>query len=339
MELFIDSVSFEEISAAVDLGFVEGITTTPTFMKRMGIKDVDAAIIRLSGMANQIHVEALGENKVEILEEAERISDLSGLEKQPVFKIPVSNEGLKAGYLLRKNGFKTNIHLVYNLNQVYMAAESGATYICPLVGRLHDQGFDSFSMIEQAVNMIEKNNYPSKIMVSSVRHPEHVRQAILKGAHAVTVPWKVMRILANNSITDLGIDSFTRDTKLTTYTVSQFIREANPVVTDDALVADAAIAMTRSKSGAVSVVDKEEKLIGILTDGDLRRAVNMPDLSQQRVSKLMTKDPMTISGSLMLQEALSLIQKFKFDNLVVVDAQNHPVGMIDIQDFFKDGIL
>lgn len=339
MELFVDSVSFDEISAAVELGFVEGITTTPTFMKRLGIKDVDAAIVRLSGMANQIHVEALGENKQEILDEAERIANLDGLHKQPVFKIPVSNEGLKAGYLLRSKGYKTNIHLVYNLNQAYMAAESGATYICPLVGRLHDQGFDSFSMIEQAVNMVETNNYSSKIMVSSVRHPEHVRLAILKGAHAVTVPWKVMKILANNAMTDLGIDSFTRDTKLTTYTVSQFIREANPVVSGDSLVADAAIEMTRSKFGAVSIVDENEKLIGILTDGDLRRAIDVPNLSQQKVTKLMTNEPMSISGTLLLQEALSLIQKYKFDNLVVVDSKNHPIGMIDVQDFFKDGIL
>ena len=339
MELFVDSVSFDEISAAAELGFLEGITTTPTFMQRMGINDVDAAIVQLSGMANQIHVEALGDTKEQVIREAERISALPGLKKQPVFKIPVSNEGLKAGYALRKMGFKTNIHLIYSLNQAYMAAESGATYICPLVGRLHDQGFDSFSMIEQAVDMVSNNHYNSKIMVSSVRHPEHVRLAILKGAHAVTIPWKVMRILANNAMTDLGIESFTRDTKLTTYTVSQFIRQANPIVTEDAIIADAAIEMTRSKFGAVSVVDGSGRVVGILTDGDLRRSIKTPDLAHQVVADLMTKTPQCVSGSALLQEAVSLMQTHKFDNLVVVDSQNTPIGMIDIQDLLKDGII
>jgi transaldolase len=339
MELFVDSVDIEEIKAAVSLGFIEGITTTPTFMHRHGITDVNAAIVTLSGMANQVHVEALGEMKEQILKEADRISNLPGLTRRPVFKIPITNEGLKAGYELRKKGCETNIHLIYTLNQAYMAAESGASYICPLVGRLHDQGFDAFSMIEQAVDMIERNHYSSKIMVSSVRHPEHVREAILRGAHAVTVPWKVLNILSTNALTNLGIDSFSMHTKLTTYSVSQFMGKVNPVVSETALIADAAIEMTRSKLGAVSVVNEKGQVIGILTDGDLRRAIATPNLGQEKVTKFMTANPKCIPGDILLQEAVALIQQYKMDNLVVIDSQNHPIGMLDIQDFLKGGII
>jgi len=339
MELFVDSVDIEEIRVAADLGFLEGITTTPTFMHRQGIKDVYGAIVDISGLANQFHVEALGETCDQITREADRISKLPGLKKTPVFKIPVNNEGLKAGSKLVKSGYKTNIHLVYTLNQAYMAAESGAAYICPLLGRLHDQGHDAFALIEQAVAMVERYHYPTKIMASSIRHPEHVRMAILSGAHAATIPWKVLKILTNNALTDLGIDDFTMHTKLTTYTVSQVLGTSNPIVSDRALVAEAAIQMTQSKLGAVSIVDQNGQLAGVLTDGDLRRAIDHPGLVNQPVKELMTKEPKCIAGDMLLQEAITLIHQYKMDNLIVVDSQKHPIGILDIQDLLNDGII
>jgi predicted transcriptional regulator len=220
-----------------------------------------------------------------------------------------------------------------------MAAESGASYICPLVGRLHDQGHDAFALIEQAVNMVEHYHYPSKIMVSSVRHPEHVRNAIQCGAQTITVPWKVLKILANNALTNLGIDDFNTHTKLTTYSVSQFVSCRNPIVSENALVAEAAIEMTRSKLGAVSIVNEDGKLVGILTDGDLRRVINRHDLPNEKVNRLMSKEPRYVAEDMLLQEAISIIHQCKMDNLVVVDSQKHPVGMLDIQDLLNDGII
>ncbi|MBW2056307.1 MAG: CBS domain-containing protein [Deltaproteobacteria bacterium] len=339
MELFIDSVDLDEIRAALDFGFLQGITTTPTFMHREGIRDVDGAIVELSKIAEQLHVEALGRTCSEILAEAERISALPGLAKTPTFKIPVTNEGLKAAYRLTQRGEKTNIHLVYTLNQAYLAAESGAGYVCPLVGRLHDQGHDSFAMIEQAVNMVERYRYPTKIMVSSVRHLEHVRMAILCGAHAITVPWRVLRILSENVLTGRGISDFSLHTKLTTYTVRQIIRPANPVVSEGATVAEAAIEMTKSRLGAVSIVDGDGRLIGILTDGDLRRLIDRGDLAQEKVARLMSRNPRWVSEETLLQDALERLRQAQVDNLVVVDADTRPVGMIDVQDLLREGLI
>ena len=339
MELFVDSVDLHEIRLATEFGFLEGITTTPTFMHRHGIKDVDAAIVELSKMANQVHVEALGEDCSQILAEAERLSALSGLAKTPVFKIPVTNEGLKAAYRLSQQGHKTNIHLVYTLNQAYLAAASGASYICPLVGRLHDQGHDSFALIEQVVKMVEQYRYPSKIMVSSVRHLDHVRMAILCGAHAITIPWRVLRILSENVLTGHGISDFSTHTKLTTCTVRQVIRPENPVVTENATVAEAAIEMTRSKLGAVSVVDGEGRLIGILTDGDLRRRIDQKDLAHEMVIQLMSENPKCVPEDTLLQDAVELMRHVQLDNLVVVDVKTKPVGMIDVQDLLRDGFI
>jgi TalC/MipB family fructose-6-phosphate aldolase len=294
--------------------------------------------VELSEVANQLHVEALGEACSEIIAEAERLSGLPGLARKPVFKIPVTNEGLKAACRLVQGGHKTNIHLVYTLSQAYLAAASGASYICPLVGRLHDQGHDSFAMIEQVVNMVERYRYPAKVMVSSVRHPDHVRMAILCGAHAITIPWKVLRILSDNVLTGRGISDFSVHTRLTTYTVRQFIRPENPVVTEDATVAEAAIEMTKSKLGAVSVVNGEGRLIGILTDGDLRRAIDRKDLAHEKAVRLMSENPKCVAEETLLQDAVELLRQARVDNLVVVDDQAKPVGMIDVQDLLRDGL-
>lgn len=339
MELYVDSADFSEIRKAVDLGFLEGITTTPTIMHKNGIKDVNQAIVELSGLANQYHIEALGNTCDEIMQEADRLLNLPRLVKPPVFKIPITNEGLKAGYKLHKQGFKTNIHLIYTLNQAYMAAESGATYICPLVGRLHDQGHDSFALVQQIVQMTHDYGYASKVMVSSVRHPEHVRLAILNKAHAVTVPWKVMKILVENSLTGLGIEDFALSTKLNSYTVKQFISDQNPVIPEDATVGSAIIQMTKSKLGVVSIVDDANLLIGVFTDGDLRRSVDHKDFINLPVKQFMTPNPKCVTRELPIQEAIDLLTQHHLDNLIVVNSKRQPIGILDIQDLLADGLM
>jgi TalC/MipB family fructose-6-phosphate aldolase len=339
MELYVDSADFSEIRKAVDLGFLEGITTTPTIMHKNGIKDVNSAIVELSGLANQYHIEALGETSDQILQEADRLLNLPGLVKPPVFKIPITNEGLKAGYKLHKQGFKTNIHLIYTLNQAYMAAESGATYICPLVGRLHDQGHDSFALVQQIVQMTKDYGYDSKVMVSSVRHPEHVRLAILNKAHAVTVPWKVMKILVENSLTGLGIEDFAINTKLNTFTVKQFISERNPVIGEDATVGEAVVQMTQSKLGVVSIVNDTSQLIGVFTDGDLRRSIDHKNIVNLPVKEFMTPNPKCVTCDIPIQDAIDLLQQHHLDNLIIVDSRKQPIGILDIQDLLNDGLL
>ena len=339
MELFLDSVDFNEVKAAAEFGFLKGITTTPTFMHQHGIKDVDGAIVDFSKMVDQVHVEALGDACTEILTEARRLSQLPGLARPLVFKIPVTNEGLKAACRLTRDAHKTNVHLVYTLNQAYIAAASGAAYICPLVGRLHDQGHDAFALIEQAVNMVERYRFAAKVMVSSVRHPDHVRMAILCGAQAITMPWKVMRILADNLLTERGIADFNTHTKLTTYTVRQVIRAANPIVTEEATVAEAAIQITQSKLGIVSIVDHEGRLIGVFTDGDLRRAIDHKDLAHERVGHLMSRNPKYVTADTILQDAVAFLREAQVDNLVVVDSQQRPIGIIDVQDLLRDGLM
>ena len=336
MELFLDSVNFEEIEEAIKSGTLTGLTTTPTFMFRHGITDTDGAIVKLTGMVPSLHIEALGEDVDEIKAEVDRILKLP-LKKKPVFKIPVSNHGISACRKLVNEGHQVNIHLVYTLNQAYLAMEAGTTYVCPLVGRLHDQGHDAMALIEQIVGIVDRYGYKSKIMVSSVRHPEHVRQALLLGAHACTVPWNVMKMLSLNTV---GSEQFMEHTRLMTVKAREVIREQNPVCKLSSSVLDAIAQMTESRLGAVSVLNNENKLVGIFTDGDIRRKLKEhgADFVDKKMSDFSYHKPVTIAADALLYEAVEIFSSHEYDNIIVVE-NNIPIGMIDVQDLVKMNLL
>ena len=213
MELYLDSVKLDEIEAAIDLGIVAGVTTTPTFMHREGIKNVDEVIVELAKRVPVIQIEALGKTFDEIVSEAYR-QDALGLNKDTtVYKIPMSLEGIKACRHLVNNGFKVNMHLVYTTQQAYMAMEAGAHYVCPLVGRLQDQGGDAIGLVQSAVEIVDRYNYNSKVMFSSVRNPQHIKDALRVGAHTITVPWNIMKTLPNHHLTTIGIEQFFEHSK------------------------------------------------------------------------------------------------------------------------------
>ena len=129
MELFLDSIKFNEVQEANDLGFLTGLTTTPTFMQREGVTDVDSVILQLAKMTKILMVESLGNNAAEIVKEAERLLSLGLNKETTVFKIPITLEGAKACKILTDRGLKVNLHLIYTLQQAYVAYCAGATYI------------------------------------------------------------------------------------------------------------------------------------------------------------------------------------------------------------------
>src|ERR1700759_4705860 len=233
MELYLDSANLKEIEEGFKLGFLNGLTTTPTFMQREGITDIDGTILKLSKIVPVLQIEALGNTAEDVMKEARRQLDLGLDPKRTVFKIPVSLEGVRACNLLRREGLMVNVHLVYTLQQAYMAMHAGATYVCPLVGRLQDQGHDALALVEQCVDAVDHYGYDTKIMFSSVRNSEHVRNAINIGVHTITVPLKVLKSLTENNFTQIGTEQFFRDTRMMMVKVKEAIRPGNPTVSNE----------------------------------------------------------------------------------------------------------
>ena len=340
MELYLDSVDFKEIEAAAEFGFIKGLTTTPTFMHRHGITDIDGAIVKLSGMVPELQVEALGETPETIVAEADRILALP-LSREPVFKVPISNAGVKACKRLTDKGHRVNVHLIYTLNQAYMAMEAGAAFVCPLAGRLQDQGHDAIRLYEQCVDVIDRHGYDAKVMFSSVRHPEHVRQALLSGVHVCTVPFSVITHLCDNSLTALGTAQFREHTALMTMKVKDLIRAENPLCETSETLTSAMVKMTESRLGLVTLIDAGGAVVGVFTDGDLRRKLQSEGrtiLDKTLEAIGFSKAPVTIDRDSLLNDAGKTFKKVELDSIVVVDG-TRPVGVLDVQDLVKLGLL
>ncbi len=337
MELYLDSADLKEIEEAFKLGFLNGLTTTPTFMHRGGVTDIDGLILKLAKIVPVLQIEALGNTAEEVVAEAKRQLNLGLDATKTVFKIPVSLEGVRACYMLRKEGLLVNVHLVYTLQQAYMAMQAGATYVCPLVGRLQDQGHDALELVNQCVIAADTYGYDTKIMFSSVRHAEHVRNAITLGVHTITAPWKVMKALTENNFTSLGTQQFFEHTRLLTTKVKDAIKPTNPIVTSDLNVTDALVKMTEYGFGSVTVVNSTGSIIGVFTDGDLRRKLQEKgrEILTQPLSSFTYNAPISIDANAILNDAADIFKKTKVDTILVTD-NGKPVGMLDIQDLKED---
>jgi TalC/MipB family fructose-6-phosphate aldolase len=333
MELYLDSANLKEIEEGFKLGFLNGLTTTPTFMQREGITDIDGMIVKLSKMVPVLQIEALGDTAEDVLKEAQRQLALGLDPTKTVFKIPVSLEGVRACKLLRNEGLLVNVHLVYTLQQAYMAMQAGATYVCPLVGRLQDQGHDALDLVSQIVDAVDHYGYDTKVMFSSVRTLEHVRNALNLGVHTITVPLKIMKQLTENHFTTVGTDQFIRDTRLMTVKVKEAINSVNPIVSADTNLADAIVKMTEYGFGAITIVHADGSLKGVFTDGDLRRKIQTEgrDVLSKNMGDFTYNTAVSIDGNALLNDAATIFKATKVDTILVTE-NGKPIGMVDIQD-------
>ncbi len=336
MELYLDSANLKEIEEGFKLGFLDGLTTTPTFMQREGITDIDSTIVKLSKMVPVLQIEALGNTAEDVVKEARRQLDLGLDPKRTVFKIPVSLEGVRACKLLRNEGLLVNVHLVYTLQQAYMAMHAGASYVCPLVGRLQDQGHDALALVEQCVSAVDHYGYNTKIMFSSVRTTEHVRNAINIGVHTITVPLKILKSLTDNNFTTIGTEQFLSDTRLMTVRVKEAINGINPIVKADVNLKDAIVKMTEYGFGCITIVNEDGSLKGVFTDGDLRRLLQKDgeNILSKKIGSLEYKTPISVDADALLNEAQGIFKKMNVDTILVLE-NGKPFGMLDIQDLKK----
>jgi len=290
----------------------------------------------LSKMADILMVESLGITAEEIIKESERLLSLGLKKDKTVFKIPISLEGAKACKILTGKGLKVNLHLVYTIQQAYIAFCAGATYICPLVGRLQDQGQDALDLVEQCVKAAERYNYKTKVMFSSVRSIEHVRNAINLGAHACTVPWNILKQLPQNHFTDLGIRQFVEHQEMSTIRASDLVKTDDVFLSSNSTVLDALIQMTKSKTGACIILNDKKDIHRVFTDGDLRRLIKngQNNFINKKFVELEANSPVSISHNASLREITDLFKAKEVDNIVVTENER-AIGIIDIQDVLK----
>ena len=208
MKFFIDTADVKEIREAAAMGLVDGVTTNPSLVAKTGRKFREVLLEVCDIVKGPVSAEVVGTTYDVIMKEAR---ELAALRPNIVVKIPLIPEGLKAVRTCRDENIKTNVTLCFSATQALLAAKAGATYISPFVGRLDDVSTNGMQLIREICEIYENYDYATEVLVASVRHPMHVHEAALIGAHVATCPLSVLLQLSKHPLTDLGLAKFLAD--------------------------------------------------------------------------------------------------------------------------------
>ncbi len=210
MKLFLDTADVRQIQEAWSWGILDGVTTNPSHVSRTGrpAGEVYREICQI--VDGPISLETIGLTADEILAEGRA---LAKLHQNVVVKVVITKEGLKAVKRLAAEGIKTNVTVTFSPLQALLAAKCGASYISPFVGRLDAVGHVGMDLTRQIKTIYDNFQFKTEIIVAAVRHPVHVLEAALAGAHVCTMSFDVLKQLYDHPLTDIVIDMFLNDWK------------------------------------------------------------------------------------------------------------------------------
>lgn len=211
MKFFLDTADVEEITKAAEAGLIDGITTNPTLLSKAAgstgdPREILAQICRT--VKGPISAEVVALTTDEMLSEGRELAKIAD---NIVVKVPLTEDGLRACRKFRAEGINVNVTLCFSPTQALLAAKAGASYISPFVGRIDDVSGDGMELIKQIVIIYDNYDYQTEVLVASVRHPQHVVEAALMGAHVATMPAKVLYQMFQHPLTDKGIAGFLAD--------------------------------------------------------------------------------------------------------------------------------
>ena len=212
MKFFIDTANVEDIRKANDMGVICGVTTNPSLIAKEGrdfnevIKEITTIVDGpISGEVKATTVDAEG-----MIAEGREIAKIH---PNMVVKIPMTVEGLKATKVLSSEGIPVNVTLIFSANQAILAANAGAAYVSPFLGRLDDINTPGIDLIRNISEIFDIYGYDTEIIAASVRNPIHVTDCALAGADIATVPYNVFEQMMKHPLTDQGIAKFQADYK------------------------------------------------------------------------------------------------------------------------------
>jgi transaldolase len=208
MKLFIDSGNLREIEALVPLGIIDGVTTNPSLLAKesadpRGIVKQICTLVQGPVSAEVVATDAAG-----MIREGR---ELAAIDEHVVVKVPFTRDGVKATKALTEEGHRVNVTLIFSATQALLAAKVGAAYVSPFVGRLDDISADGMGLIRQIVDVFSQYDFPTEILVASVRHPMHIVEAARMGADVCTCPAAVIDACFKHPLTDIGLEKFLKD--------------------------------------------------------------------------------------------------------------------------------
>lgn len=208
MKFFLDTANVDEIREINEMGVICGVTTNPSLIAKEG-RDFKEVIKEITGIVDgPISGEVVSDDAEKMIKEGREISKIH---KNMIVKIPMTEEGLKAVNVLSKEGIKTNVTLVFSATQAMLAANAGAAYVSPFLGRVDDISMEGIDVVKDIAEIFKIYGIKTEIIAASIRHPIHVLEAAKAGADIATVPYKIVKQMIKHPLTDQGIEKFKKD--------------------------------------------------------------------------------------------------------------------------------
>jgi len=208
MKIFLDTASVDEIKNANDIIPLDGVTTNPTLIMREG-KDYVKTLKEITQIVDgPVSAETVSLDAAGMVKEGK---EFTKIHKNIIIKVPMTPQGMKACRTMTKAGIKVNTTLCFSANQALLAAKAGTYIISPFIGRVDDMGQTGMELIQEMRQIYDNYGYKTQILVASIRHPIHVKEAALIGADISTMPFKVYEQLYKHALTDKGIKAFLDD--------------------------------------------------------------------------------------------------------------------------------
>jgi transaldolase len=210
MKLFLDTANLDEIREIKKWGVLSGLTSNPTLIS----KEHEDAEMHMKALCAEVE----GPVSLETTEtEADAMYEqgvkLSQVAPNAVVKVAMTPQGLEAGKRLIDDGIPVNVTLTFSPAQAILAAEIGATYVSPFLGRIDDVGSDGMYALREICEIYDVQGYDTLVLAASLRHPMHVVEAAKAGADVATMPFDVFSKLVKHPLTDMGLEKFLSDWK------------------------------------------------------------------------------------------------------------------------------
>ena len=214
MKFFIDTADLKQIKEANDLGILDGVTTNPSLMAKVGISGEEAVMQHYKTICDivdgDISAEVVSTDFDGIIAEGKK---LASIHPNIVVKVPMIQEGIRAIKWFTDNGIRTNCTLIFSAGQAILAAKAGATYVSPFIGRIDDSSWDGMELIGQISHIYQVQGFKTEILAASIRNALHIVKAAEAGADVCTCPLSSILGLLKHPLTDIGLAQFLEDAK------------------------------------------------------------------------------------------------------------------------------
>jgi transaldolase len=209
MKLFIDTADIDEIRRVASWGVLDGVTTNPSLYSKVAGRSYDDVLKEICGITDgPVSAEVIADDADGMVKEGRHFAKIAD---NIVVKVPMTEEGLKAISRFAAEDIQTNCTLIFTANQGLLAAKAGASFLSPFVGRYDDINEDGMIVVRELAAIIEMYDLDAEIISASIRHPRHVTESALAGAHIATCPFKVLEQMIHHPLTDIGIARFKAD--------------------------------------------------------------------------------------------------------------------------------